>query len=31
MNLRKAIRTVKLTRCAAWESGGSIVKGGFVG
>ena len=31
MNLRKAIRTVKLTRYAAWESGGSIVKGGFVG
>ena len=31
MNLRKAIRTVKLTRRAAWESGGSIVKGGFIG
>lgn len=31
MNLRKAIRTVKLTSYAAWERGGSIVKGGFVG
>lgn len=30
MKSRKAIRTFKLTRYTAWESGGSVVKGGFV-